>query len=727
MRSAVSKQILDHANVARRAMLPGETDAILRSMLHAADEGVMLTDLDHRTLACNAKFGELFELDPQEVVTLEPEEVRRLVYPKLRDPQAWRQTLMEIYGEPMRVYEDDLELLTTPPLMIRRRTCPVLDSAGEIIGRIWTFRNVSREFKSERIRRALYDMSTFVHPDPATVLQFITSQVSEFYNGAIALLSIRNGRWMEFRCVAGMKPGTEHIRRNALKDSYCQTALKTSQPTRIQDARQDTFYAGLLPAQLGLTRYVGAPILDNRGRPIGTICFMDDRSDLPVDEDDVRFLSFLAMRIGTELERENLVQARMSAQRAIVEQQRSDLETTHQVLSAMNSAFRLIGESQNTAEVLERQVNLLHGLLGYSAAALFIVEEGRLVGTHTGAQDATPRRVEVPLESEPHVRRLLQAAGLGPVQAILFERRPAGNLASLLGCGFVGTVPLLINGQSVAILALGRQTAPPLDDEHHRTHLEALVDQVSLLVSGHVLQRKLIVAHEELRATQDRLIQSEKLSAVGTLAASIAHDIRNILSSLAMEVDAADDIEPTRQAIRVQIDRFNVLAHRLLSYARPRLVTREQVDLIDLLDRVMDLTHAQTSVAGIDVSIEACDGAHFVYADTHQLEHVFVNLILNAVQAMDSAGGQIVLGIARTPENLILEVRDSGKGVAPEVLPQLFEPFHSTRSEGFGLGLYSVRRIVEDHGWRIEVESVAEAGTIFRIVVPEPLSKNGQP
>lgn len=727
MRSAVSKQILDDANVARRAMLPGETDAILRSMLHAADEGVMLTDLDHRTLACNAKFGEIFELDPQEVVTLEPEDVRRLVYPKLRDAPTWRAKLMEIYAEPMRVYEDEMELLTSPPRMIRRRTCPVLDSSGEIIGRIWTFRDISREHKNERIRHALYDMSTFVHPEPATVLQFLTTQVSEFYDGAIALLSIRNGRWMEFRCVAGMRPGTEHIRRNALKDSYCQTSMRTSQPTRIQDSRQDEFYASLLPSQMGLTRYLGAPIFDNRGRPIGTICFMDERSHLPLDDDDVRFLSLLAMRIGTELERENLVQARVAAQKAVVEQQRTDLETTQRVLTAMNMAFRIIGDCRDTGEVVERQVGLLHGLLGYSAAGLYVVEGDRLVGAHTALQSPTPVCHEVPLAHEPQIHRVIRDAGLSGVQTIRFEKHPAGTLGARLGCPFVGTIPLTMNDHPVAILMMGRQDQPPLEDQHHRTHLEALVDQVSLLVAAHVLQRKLIQAHEELRATQDRLIQSEKLSAVGTLAASIAHDIRNILASLAMDIDASDDIEPTRQAIRVQIDRFNVLAHRLLSYARPRLVTREQVDLLELFERVAALTHAQTAVAGIDVSIEPREGAFFAYGDTHQLEHVFVNLILNAVQAMDAAGGQIVLRLGRTAESLVLEVKDTGRGIPGDLLPQLFEPFQSTRTEGFGLGLYSVRRIVEDHGWSIEVESTADYGSTFRIVIPEPLGKNGQP
>ncbi|MBX7135343.1 MAG: GAF domain-containing protein [Fimbriimonadaceae bacterium] len=725
MRETVTRQMLDGANVARRAMLPGETDAILRSMLHASDEGVMLTDLDHTTLACNAKFGEIFELDPSAVVSMEPEQVRSMVYPKIRNPEEWRHQLMEIYQEPMRVYEDQIELLTTPAKVISRRTCPVLDLHGEIIGRIWTFRDVTKEHKRTRIQEALHQMSTFQHHDPAEVMKFLVNEISHFYGGSIAILSIKNGARMDFRYVAGMPDEYKHIKGNTVKDSYCRVAMKAAKPLFIQDGREHAAFKNIVPVKLGLTRYLGAPIFDDKSRPIGTICFLDGRSDTPVDEDDTRFMSLIAMRIGAELERERLVADRVAEQRAIVDQQRIDLQTTHDVLRAMNSGFQMLASSPNTDEILEGQVKLLRGLLGYSAAALLLVEDDELVGYAITSQDALPRRLSLWLNEEPALQSILQNAAFDAGTTMEFERQPSGTMGTELGCTYVGAAPLIIHGQPIALMVLGSHSVPPFADARHRMHVEAIVDQVTLLISGHILQRRLLQAHEELRNTQQRLIQSEKLSVAGTLSASIAHDIRNILSSLSLDLaTSGSDLEETRQAVKVQIDRFNVLAHRLLSYARPRKTSHEECDLCELIEKVVDLTHAQTHIAGVDVTTELKEDSAFVVADVHQVEHLFVNLIMNAVQAMDAKGGHVSIRLSKANGFTVVEFEDSGKGIAKEHLAKLFEPFYTTRAEGFGLGLFSVRRIVEEHGWRIDVESKVGHGTTFRIFIPIPSTKN---
>lgn len=727
MRETVTRQMLDGANVARRAMLPGETDAILRSMLHASDEGVMLTDLDHTTLACNAKFGEIFELDPEAVVSMEPEQVRTMVYPKFRNPEEWRQQLMEIYQEPMRVYEDQIELLTTPPRVISRRTCPVMDLHGEIIGRIWTFRDVTKEHKRSRIQEALHQMSTFQHHDPAEVMKFLVGEISHFYGGSIAILSIKNGARMDFRYVAGMPDEYKHIKGNTVKDSYCRVAMKMAKPLFIQDGREHAAFRNIVPVKLGLTRYLGAPIFDDKGRAIGTICFLDGRSEMPVDEDDTRFMSLIAMRIGAELERERLVAVRLEEQRAIVDQQRIDLQTTHDVLRAMNVAFQMLGSSQNTDEILIGQVRALTGLLGYSAAALLLVEDDELVGYAMTSQDFEPKRMSLWLAEEPALQSILQNAAFDSDQPLQFERQPSGTLGTDLGCTYVGAAPLTIHGQPIALMVLGSHSMPPYDDARHRMHVEAIVDQVTLLLAGHILQRRLVQAHEELRNTQHRLIQSEKLSVAGTLAASIAHDIRNILSSLSLDLaTSGSDLEETRQAVKVQIDRFNVLAHRLLSYARPRKTSRDECDLCELIEKVVELTHAQTHIAGVEVATDLREESAWVLADVHQVEHLFVNLIMNAVQAMDSKGGHVTIRLGHSHETTVVEFEDTGKGIASEHLAKLFEPFYTTRAEGFGLGLFSVRRIVEEHGWRIEVSSELGRGTTFRIVIPDQSTNNGK-
>ncbi|HRF58714.1 MAG TPA: ATP-binding protein [Fimbriimonadaceae bacterium] len=704
------------AKIATRDMLPEETHAILRAMLHASDEGVLLTDLDHVALACNRKFGELFGLDADEVVHSEPEEVRRRVYPRLSDPDGWRTQLEFIYAHPSGTFEDELTLIGPPDVWLRRRSGPVLDARGEIIGRLWQFRDVTQDKRRVRMQEVLYDLGTFHSPDPAAVCKHVVEEIARFYGDSLAILSIRNGGFMEFRFVAGPLADSLPLTRNPIEEAYCRTPMMTVKPLLIQDARLEPEFQ--VPATgMGFTRYLGAPVYDERGKPIGTICFLDGKSNEPLDQDDVRFLSLLAMRISAELERERLFAERMAEQRALVERQQADLAVTHEVLTAMNQAFQLMAECTETDDLIDRQLELLKGRLGYDSVTLLLTGdeseslEGRLL---TGARKARPTPVKLRRDEDALILSVLHHATLGQA-GFRFENHPSGDLARLMGATFVCVAPLAEHG----VLVLGSRRPRPVSDPHHLTHLEALIDQVCLLLNSHLLQRKLIQTGAELRSAHERLIQSEKLSVAGTLAAGIAHDIRNILSSLSLELELGEsDPREALASVKVQIDRFNLLAHRLLSYARPRLIAREPIDLNVLVQRVVTLTSAQSRIAGLFVSTEFDPNVPSLPADPNQIEHLLVNLVLNAIQAMDGRGGTITLRTRSEGRQSVLEIQDNGRGMGVEQLESLFEPFVSTRTEGFGLGLYSVKRIVAEHGWAIRVESAPRAGTTFVINIP---------
>ena len=123
----LTKKLLSEAHVATRPTSERTVAAILRSVLLASDEGILVTDLEHRSLAVNQRFGELFRVTPEEAVLMEPEELRKRVYPRLQDPTEWRRQLDEIYAAPERVHEDELELLGDPPICLLRWTGPSLD------------------------------------------------------------------------------------------------------------------------------------------------------------------------------------------------------------------------------------------------------------------------------------------------------------------------------------------------------------------------------------------------------------------------------------------------------------------------------------------------------------------------------------------------------------------------------------------------------------------------
>jgi signal transduction histidine kinase len=458
------------------------------------------------------------------------------------------------------------------------------------------------------------------------------------------------------------------------------------------------------------------PVQDNQGLPIGTLCILDNKSDQKLDAEDVRFMSLMATRVNAELIREESVRERLSEQRAVVEKQQADLAATDQVLSAMNTAFGLLGDAESKDDLIAGQVRALRGVLGYEGVALLTLSDsGIYEGQCFPCQARKASRVSLSQEEANNLFRSLETRRS---QTLSFAIE-AGVLASLLRCPNVGVGCLWHEGRPIGLLALGRLGAPPLDNRLHAMQLEAILDQVSLLVSTHLFQDALIASNSELRSTQQGLVQSEKLSAVGTLAASTAHDIRNILSSLSLRIASAeDDPIDALGAVKEQLDRFAVLAHRLLSYARPSQILKQPTDVHQVLDRVLTLTAPQMRVHDVTVTDKRAASAPVVSADSNRLEHLFVNLVLNAVQAMSSDGGTITIATTSSTDRLTVRITDTGRGIPADAIPHLFEPFRTSRKEGFGLGLYSCKHIVEEHGGSISASRGLLRGTTFTIELP---------
>ena len=709
----IAKQLLSDAHVAIRPLEDLVPDAILRTLLLNTDDAILITGLDHRSLACNERFGAFFEVDPQSVVRMEIEELRSVVYPRLRDPDLWVRQLEEIYAEPELTFQDELELIGEHPLTLQRTTGPVQMHGGQIVGRLWKFRDVTQDRYRERLRDGIFEASTYHNPDPAEVCRFVVQRISELY-GAVAILSIREGNKMLFREVCGVPAGAPEMRENQLKDAYCRVTLSQSQPLIVQDGGNDSRFRRILPVKLGFTRYLGACIRDSRGRAIGTICMLDSRSNVPLTEDDAQFVSMMAIRIETELERERLYLERTADQRTMLERQRAELDSTHAVLTAMNAAFEQAGGDRPTDQVIEGQLRLLKGLLGYDSAAILLPAESGLEGRYVARRASTSKALKVATNG------WFQSAIAGP--GVRFEKLADCDLALKLQASCLAVAPLPLGTGQAGLLVLGCRELPAVQDAHHQVHLAALVDQVALLLAAHRLNQELVRTHRALRDTQSQLIQSEKLSVVGTLSASVAHDIRNILSSLQLECEfGVSDPEVSLGKVREQLERFSLLAHRLLSYSKPRLLARELTDLNSLMERAAAMVAPQMRVTGVAAVWDLSKEPLVVPADPNQVEHLFVNLILNAIQAMHADGGVLTLSSHRSSTGVTVQVSDTGGGIPADRIEKLFKPFHTTRSNGFGLGLYSCGRIAAEHGWHIDVDSKVGSGTTFSVVAPMEL------
>jgi two-component system, NtrC family, sensor histidine kinase PilS len=248
----------------------------------------------------------------------------------------------------------------------------------------------------------------------------------------------------------------------------------------------------------------------------------------------------------------------------------------------------------------------------------------------------------------------------------------------------------------------------------------------SALRAGDGQRIGLIAACEDLsaiRAMEARMRAADRLATLGRMAANIAHEIRNPLAALsgAVEVMAVGTGDDTRerlaQIVLKETGRLNGIIREFLEYARPAPLSRTAVNVAEAVDEVLLLLEHQAT-PGTLKAVRQFPPALVWTVDRQQFRQAVWNLCLNAMQAMPAEGGELTVTMAVVGGRLILSVGDTGEGIAPADLGHIFEPFFSTKSDGSGLGLALVHRIVQDHGGEIDVQSRPGAGSVFTITLP---------
>ena len=227
---------------------------------------------------------------------------------------------------------------------------------------------------------------------------------------------------------------------------------------------------------------------------------------------------------------------------------------------------------------------------------------------------------------------------------------------------------------------------------------------------------------ELLHRTQ--MSRAEHLATLGELATGLAHEIRNPLAGIAgvIEIISRDlpSTSPARAVVkdvRLEIAQINRILSDLLQTARPHPPEIRPSDLNVTVEHAVMLVRQQVMSKPIKIELVKCPGLPNVEHDSDQLHQVLLNLLLNAVQAIDGTG-TIQVQIEVVEEGVAIHVADTGRGIPAETLPNIFRPFYTTKGNGTGLGLSLARRIVEGHHGHIEVESEVGNGTEFVVFLP---------
>ncbi|MEW6376715.1 MAG: GAF domain-containing protein [Thermodesulfobacteriota bacterium] len=239
------------------------------------------------------------------------------------------------------------------------------------------------------------------------------------------------------------------------------------------------------------------------------------------------------------------------------------------------------------------------------------------------------------------------------------------------------------------------------------------------------MEEKIQKTTADLRKTEAQLIRSEKLAALGQLAAGIAHEIRNPLTSINILIHSLTKNLPSGNAqredlkvIEEEIHRINEIVDQFLRFAKPASPLFEKAEITPIFEETLQLLRPQVERRGIVVQKEF-NSLPPITIDREQMKQVILNLLMNAIQAMPK-GGQLGLSgrVSEDDQWIQLFIQDSGIGIPPEDINRLFDPFFSTKEGGIGLGLSIAHRIIDQHHGKIEVENAPEKGTIFTVWLP---------
>jgi signal transduction histidine kinase len=231
---------------------------------------------------------------------------------------------------------------------------------------------------------------------------------------------------------------------------------------------------------------------------------------------------------------------------------------------------------------------------------------------------------------------------------------------------------------------------------------------------------------EKLREKQAQLVEAEKLASIGKLAAGIAHEINNPLTSVLtfsnLMLEQCPPSDPRHEKLKLmarETNRARTIVRQLLNFGRETLIRPERININQPVSEIADSLTAQDAFKGIDLDLQLADGLPEVMADPAQLGQVVMNMLLNAIHAI-TPPGRIEVRTRRTGDDVEIAFSDTGAGIAEEHLHKIFDPFFTTKdaSKGTGLGLAVSYGIIKKHGGDIEVTSERGRGTTFRVRIP---------
>jgi signal transduction histidine kinase len=557
----------------------------------------------------------------------------------------------------------------------------------------------------------LYQVSNVIHStlDSQEALQLIVSEAVRLMNassGSVVLINPTSG-FLEISASQNL-PGIARKLKLRIGEGVTGWVARHGKPARVGDVTQDGRYVA---ARRGVKSELAVP-LEVNGETRGVINVDSDRTDA-FSADDQDLLEQLAVQAAKVIHNTWLYE---------------QLRLKVHLFESLSSVSRTINSTLNLDEALRVITREACELMRARMCSLMMLDESREwldLRASFGAGNAYIKKPRLSVEESflgvvARRKKPLQIANVqtsSRYQNVEVARRE--GLISLL------SVPLLFAGQSIGTLNVYTSRLYNFSNEEIRI-LSALAELSAIAIEKARLYERIVDVEEQLR-------QNEKLSALGLLAAEVAHEIRNPLTvmkllyhSLDLKFPASDPRAKDTRIIESKIEHLNKIVEQILDFARTTEPKLAPVNLNELVDELGLLVRHKLANQNIKLIRDLQSDLPPVMGDAPQLEQAFLNLILNAAEAMPDGGTLTVksreIRLPRTnahPTHIAMEFKDTGKGMSEELQKRAFTAvLATTKAKGSGLGLAIVGRIIETHRGEIKIKSKIGRGTGIVITLP---------
>ncbi len=555
----------------------------------------------------------------------------------------------------------------------------------------------------ERLR-LLYQVSNVIHStlDSQEALQLIVSEAARVMRASSGSLVLINPttNFLEIHAAQNLSSAARKIKLR-VGEGITGWVAQFGQPARVGDVTQDKRYVSV---RRDVRSELAVP-LEVQGEVRGVINVDSDRADA-FSADDQELLQELAIQAAKVIHHTWLYE---------------QLRLKVMLFESLASVSRTINSTLNLDEALRAITQEACELMRARMCSLMLLDEsGEWLDLRAsfGAGDAYINKPRLSADESLIGVVVRRKKPLQVANVQTDTRYQNVELARCEGLVSLLSVPLIFAGQSIGALSV--YTARPYSFSNEEIKiLSALAELSAIAIEKARLYERVVDVEEQLR-------QNEKLSALGLLAAEVAHEIRNPLTvmkllyhSLDLKFEAKDPRAKDAQIIEAKIEHLNKIVEQILDFARTTEPKFAPVNLNDLVDELSLLVRHKLANQGIKLVRELQPDLPLVSGDAPQLEQAFLNLILNAAEAMPGGGTLTIKTTALQSAQVAVAFKDTGAGMSKEQQQRAFKTvLATTKAKGTGLGLAIVGRVVETHHGQIRILSRPGRGTTMRITLP---------